>query len=60
MSKGKLVSAHEAIAIIQDGDVLATTGYGGNGTPEHLLVALEKRFLDSGSPRGLTLVHSTG
>ena len=60
MSKGKLVSAQEAIAIIHDGDVLATTGYGGNGTPEHLLVALEKRFLDSGSPRGLTLVHSTG
>ncbi len=60
MSKGKLVSADEAIAIIHDGDVLATTGYGGNGTPEHLLVALEKRFLDSGSPRGLTLVHSTG
>ncbi|MEE9159786.1 MAG: CoA-transferase, partial [Gammaproteobacteria bacterium] len=60
MSKGKIVTAEEAIAIIHDGDVLATTGYGGNGTPEQLLVALEKRFLERGSPVNLTLVHSTG
>ena len=30
----KIVSAEAAIAIIQDGDVIATTGYGGNGVPE--------------------------
>lgn len=60
MSRGKIVSADEAIAIIQDRDVLATTGYGGNGTPEHLLLALERRFVDSGTPREITLVHSTG
>ncbi len=60
MSKGKIVSAEQAVAIIHDGDVLATTGYGGNGTPERLLIALEKRFLDSDSPSNLTLVHSTG
>ena len=60
MSNGKIVSAEEAVAIIHDGDVLATTGYGGNGTPERLLIALEKRFLDSDSPANLTLVHATG
>ncbi len=60
MSRHKIVSAAEAVAIIHDGDVLATTGYGGNGTPDQLLVALEKRFLETGTPRGLTLVHSTG
>lgn len=56
----KIISAEAAVAIIQDGDVLATTGYGGHGVPEHLLVALEKRFVDTGAPRNLTLVHSTG
>ena len=60
MSSHKIVSANAAVAIIQDGDVLATTGYGGNGTPEQLLVALEERFAETGTPRNLTLVHSTG
>ena len=60
MFSDKIVSAEAAVAIIQDGDVLATTGYGGNGTPEQLLVALEKRFVETGAPSNLTLVHSTG
>ncbi len=60
MFSHKIVSAEAAVAIIQDGDVLATTGYGGNGTPEQLLVALEKRFVETGAPSNLTLVHSTG
>lgn len=60
MSKHKIVSTKEAVAIVQDGDVLATTGYGGNGTPDQLLVALEQRFLETQAPRNLTLVHSTG
>ncbi|MCZ6841642.1 MAG: hypothetical protein O7G32_02290 [SAR324 cluster bacterium] len=60
MSRHKIISAAEAVAIIHDGDVLATSGYGGNGTPDQLLVALEQRFLETGGPRNLTLVHSTG
>jgi len=56
----KIVSPEAAIAIIQDDDVLATTGYGGNGVPELLLSVLEKRFEETGSPKNLTLVHSTG
>lgn len=60
MQFGKIVSADEAIAVIRDNDVLATTGYAGSGTPEQLLVALERRFQDSASPRNLTLIHSTG
>jgi len=56
----KIVSAEAAVAIIQDDDVLATTGYGGNGVPEHLLATLERRFLESGGPKNLTLIHSTG
>jgi len=56
----KIVEAEDAVAVIHDGDVIATSGYAGSGTPDQLLVALEKRFLESGTPRGLTLVHSTG
>ena len=56
----KIVSAEAAIAIIHDDDVLATTGYGGNGVPEYLIKSLEQRFLETGSPKNLTLIHSTG
>jgi propionate CoA-transferase len=60
MSLKKIISAQDAIAIVQDDDVLATSGYGGNGTADQLLVALEQRFLDNGSPRDLTLVFAGG
>ena len=56
----KIVSADAAVAIIQDDDILATTGYGGHGVPEHLLAVLERRFLETGAPKNLTLIHSTG
>jgi propionate CoA-transferase len=60
MSLKKVISAQDAIAIVQDEDVLATSGYGGNGTADQLLVALERRFLDTGTPRNLTLVFAGG
>ena len=56
----KIVSAEAAIVIVDDDDVLATTGYGGNGVPEYLIASLERRFLETGGPKNLTLVHSTG
>src|SRR5256885_764190 len=56
----KIVEAADAVAVIHDRDVVASAGYGGNGTPDQLFVALEKRFLESGAPRELTLVFSTG
>lgn len=56
----KIIPVEDAIAIVRDGDVLATTGYGGNGTPEQLFVALERRFLESGTPRDLTLIFAGG
>ncbi len=60
MSLKKVISAQDAIAIVQDDDVLATSGYGGNGTADQLMVALENRFLESGSPESLTLVFAGG
>lgn len=56
----KIVEAEDAVAVIHDGDTVASTGYGGNGTPDQLFVALEKRFLETGAPLGLTLVFAGG
>ena len=56
----KIIPVEDAIAILHDGDTLATTGYGGNGTPDQLFVALEQRFLATGTPRNLTLIFAGG
>jgi propionate CoA-transferase len=56
----KIIEAEDAVAVIHDRDVIASAGYGGNGTPDQLFVALEKRFLDTGAPRDLTLVFAGG
>ena len=58
MPLGKVLSVADAVALVRDGDTVASTGYGGNGTPDHLFLELERRFLDTGGPRGLTLVHA--
>ncbi|MDP3823302.1 MAG: CoA-transferase [Burkholderiales bacterium] len=56
----KIVDAAAAVAVIHDGDTVASAGYGGNGTPDQLFVALEQRFLETATPRDLTLVFATG
>lgn len=56
----KVIEVADAVAVIHSGDTVASSGYAGSGTPEQLFVALEQRFLESGEPRDLTLVFSTG
>jgi propionate CoA-transferase len=46
--------------MVRDGDVLAFNAMGWLGNPEIFHKALEKRFLDEGKPRGLTLYCSCG
>lgn len=58
--KGKLVSAEEAVRVIKDGDIVATGGFVGIGFAEEIAIALEKRFVESGAPRDLTLVYAAG
>jgi propionate CoA-transferase len=58
--RSKIVTADEAIALIRDGDTLASTGFVQTGFAEALLSALERRFLATGSPRGLTLFAAAG
>jgi propionate CoA-transferase len=57
----KFMSAREAIALLADGNTLGLMG-GGGGLMEAstLFAAVQDRFLQTGSPRGLTLVHALG
>src|SRR5690349_3567134 len=58
--RNKIVTAAEAVAVIQTGDALCTSGFVGIGVPDALLVALENRFLETGEPRDLTLLFAAG
>ena len=58
--RSKIVTADEAIALIRDGDTVASTGFVQTGFAEALLSALERRFLDTGSPKNLTLFAAAG
>ncbi len=56
----KVIPVEDAIALIQDDDVIAVSGYGTNGVPEKLLAALETRFTESSEPKDLTLMFAGG
>ncbi len=57
----KFMTADEAINLIKDGDSIAVSGNGGGiMEPDVLFEAIERRFLGTGSPSGLTLTHSAG
>ncbi|MDR1686078.1 MAG: hypothetical protein LBR82_06530 [Desulfovibrio sp.] len=56
----KFLSAAEAAALVKDNDTLVTEGFVKNCFPEQLAIALEERFLKTGSPKGLTLVWAAG
>jgi propionate CoA-transferase len=58
--KSKILSAEEAIALVQDGDTICCNGFVQSGIPDALLEALERRFLETGSPRKLTLFAAAG
>jgi propionate CoA-transferase len=59
-TKGKVVSAEEAVRVIRDGDTVATGGFVGIGFAEELAIALETYFLKNGKPRNLTLLYAAG
>lgn len=61
MSPTRFMSAANAAALVNDGDTVAISGNGaGMISAESIFAALEKRFLETGHPRDLTLVHSLG
>ena len=61
MHRNKIVSPAVAAGMVPDGCAIGVTGGGGGLVePEALLEAIEARFLRTGSPRNLTLVHALG
>ena len=60
MRKSSFITGEEAAAMIADNATVATIGMTLVSAAETILKAIEQRFLETGSPRGLTLVHSCG
>ncbi len=57
----KVMTKEEAVALIKDGDTIGMSGSGGGVMEAYsTLQALEQRFLDTGSPNQMTLVHASG
>ncbi len=57
----KLSTAETLAAQIQDGATIAISGNGGGMVEaDHIMAAIEERFLQTGHPRDLTLIHSLG
>jgi propionate CoA-transferase len=56
----KVISASDAAALIKDGNTIGASALTLAGWPEEFSVALEKRYLASGHPANLTLVHASG
>lgn len=56
----RFLTADEAVAEIRDGATVATDGFTMLGVAEEVLDSLERRYLATGSPRGLTAVAASG
>ncbi len=60
MKKPTFMTATDAAELIKDNSTVATIGMTLVSASESVLKAIEERFLEKGSPCGLTLVHSCG
>jgi len=58
--KVKIITSAQAAAMIQSGQTGCSQGMGGNCLAEELFLELEKRFLETGEPRHLSWMHSSG
>ena len=56
----KVISAEDAVALVQDGDTVAVSGFVCQGAPEGLLKALGERFQATNEPKNLTLLFGGG
>ena len=56
----KKITIEAALDMIPDGATVAVSGAMLAATPRELYVGIGKRFLESGHPRGLTVMHAAG
>ncbi|MDR2504189.1 MAG: propionate CoA-transferase [Deltaproteobacteria bacterium] len=57
---GKRMNLEEALALVQNGNFIASSGFMVGAFAMELVEGLGKRFLETGSPKGLTLMHASG
>jgi acyl CoA:acetate/3-ketoacid CoA transferase alpha subunit len=60
MAKPKIITAREAAYMVNDGDNIAVATFGCSGTPEEILMEVEKRFLETGHPKNIGYTHAAG
>lgn len=56
----KVISAAKAAELIRDGQTIAGTTIGISTWPEEIVIAIKNRFLETGHPQNLTVVHGSG
>ena len=57
----KVMTADQAAALIKDGANVSIVGSGGGVMdPEFVFQAVERRFMNTGHPAGITLIHASG
>lgn len=60
MGRVKFVSTKEAAAMIPDGARIGSVGFLMIGVPEEIWLETEKRFLETGSPKNISLLWASG
>ena len=56
----KIMSAEEAVRMVESQKTLCCEGFVGAALAEELLIELRNRYLETGSPRNLTLLYAAG
>jgi len=56
----KFMSARDAVQLIHDGDVIATSGIAGNQRMSAMIWAIREVFDETGHPRNLTVFNTSG
>jgi len=55
----RVITAAQAADLIKDGDTVGLSGFGMACVNEETLASVEQRFLNTGAPRNLTVVHAS-
>lgn len=58
MAKVSIITAQEAASMVSDNMMVTASGFVASDMPEALTKALEARFLETGSPKNLTLFYA--
>lgn len=60
MSRVKFVTTKEAVNMIPDGAFIGTVGFMLTGAPEELFLEIENKFIETGSPKNISLMWASG